>query len=59
MDSRDRAAVLLAGLPKLNNNLRLAVHEPLRQRVVMNYNLEGMEKEEGRIIRDKNLSEVN
>ena len=47
MDSRDRAAVLLAGLPKLNNNLRLAVYEPLRQRVVMNYNLEGMEKEEG------------
>ena len=27
MDSRDRAAVLLAGLPKLNNNLRLAVYE--------------------------------
>lgn len=48
MDSRDRAAILLAGLPKLNHNLRLAIHEPLRQRVIMNYSLEGMDKEEGR-----------
>lgn len=47
MDSRDRAAILLAGLPKLNSNLRLTIHEPLRQRVVMNYSLEGMDKEEG------------
>ena len=48
MDSRDRAIVLLAGLPSLNNTLRLAVHEPLRQRLVMNYDVEGMSKEEGR-----------
>ena len=48
MDSRDRAAVLLAGLPKLNSTLRLAIHEPLYQRLVMNYNLEGLSKEEGR-----------
>lgn len=48
MDSRDRAVLLLAGLPQLNNTLRLAVHEPLRQRLVMNYNLDGMSKEEGR-----------
>ena len=48
MDSRDRAAILLAGLPKLNATLNLGVHEPLRQRIVMNYNLEGMSKEEGR-----------
>lgn len=48
MDSRDRAAVLLAGLPKLNSTLNLGVHEPLRQRIVMNYNLDGMSKEEGR-----------
>lgn len=25
-------------------------HEPLRQRLVMNYNMEGLSKEEGRII---------
>lgn len=48
MDSRDRAAILLAGLPKLNSTLTLQIHEPLRQRIVMNYNLEGLTKEEGR-----------
>ena len=48
MDSRDRAVVLLSGLPQLNNPLRLAAHEPLRQRIVMNYDLDGMSKEEGR-----------
>ena len=36
MDSRDRAVVLLCGLGQLNNTLRLSVHEPLRQRLVMN-----------------------
>ena len=48
MDSKDRAVVLLVGLPQLNSTLRLGVHEPLRQRIVMNYNLEGLSKEEGR-----------
>lgn len=49
MDSRDQAAILLAGLPQLNNTLRLGIHEPLRQRIVMNYNLDGLSKEEGRL----------
>ena len=48
MDSRDRAVILLVGLPQLNHTLQLAIHEPLRQRIVMNYNLEGFSKEEGR-----------
>jgi type II secretory pathway predicted ATPase ExeA len=48
MDSRDRAVILLAGLPHLNNTLRLGIHEPLRQRIVMNYDLGGLSKEEGR-----------
>ena len=48
MDSKDRAVVLLAGLPNLNSTLRLGIHEPLRQRIVMNYNLEGLSKDEGR-----------
>lgn len=48
MDSRDRAAILLAGLPKLNSTLMLQIHEPLRQRIVMNYNLEGLTKDEGK-----------
>ncbi len=48
MDSKDRVIILLAGLPQLNNILRLSNHEPLRQRIVMNYNIEGMSKSEGR-----------
>ena len=46
MDSSDKAVVLLSGLPQLNNTLNLNAHEPLRQRITMNYNLEGMSKEE-------------
>ena len=49
MDSRDRAVILLAGLPQINNTLRLSAHEPLRQRLVMTYNIEGITKEEGRM----------
>ena len=48
MDSKDRAVVLLCGLPQLNSTLRLSIHEPFRQRLVMNYNVEGMTKAEGR-----------
>lgn len=47
MDSKDRAVILLVGLPQLNSTLRLGVHEPLRQRIIMNYNLGGLSKEEG------------
>lgn len=48
MDSRDRAVVLLAGLPSLNRTLMLSAHEPLRQRVTMNYHMEGLTKEESK-----------
>lgn len=48
MNSRDRAAILLAVLPKLNSTLQFQIHEPLRQRIVMNYNLEGISKDEGK-----------
>ena len=48
MDSKDRAVILLCGLPTLNNTLRLVAHEPLRQRITMNYHLEGMSKEESK-----------
>lgn len=48
MDSQDRAVVLLVGLPTLNNTLRLVANEPLRQRISMNYTLEGLSKEEAR-----------
>lgn len=49
MDSKDRAAILLTGLPTLNSTLRLGIHEPLRQRIVMNYELGGLTKDEGRL----------
>ena len=48
MIARDRAVILLVGLPQLNNTLQLSIHEPLRQRIIMNYNVEGYSKEEGR-----------
>ena len=48
MDSRDRAAILLVGLPNLNSTLQLGIHEPLRQRIIMNYSMDGLSKEEGR-----------
>lgn len=48
MDSRDRAAILLAGQPQLNATLSLNAHEAMRQRLVMNYSMEGLSKEEGR-----------
>lgn len=46
MDSRDRAVILLVGLPQLNNTLRLSANEPLRQRITMNFNIESLTKEE-------------
>ena len=46
MDSRDRAIVLLVGLPQLNNNMRLVANEPLRQRITMNYSLDNLNKSE-------------
>ena len=46
MDSRDKAIVLLVGLPQLNNTLRLSANEPLRQRITMNYNIDSLPKEE-------------
>lgn len=58
MDSRDRAVVLLAGLPKINTTLNLGIHEPLRQRVIMNYNLEGITKEEGKTYIHTKLKEA-
>ena len=48
MDSRDRAVILLSGLSSLNRTLMLSAHEPLRQRVTMNYHMEGLTKEESK-----------
>lgn len=48
MDSVNRGMVLLTGLPQLNNTLNLNAHEPLRQRITMNYNLSPLTQEEVR-----------
>lgn len=56
MDSKDRAIVLMAGLPTLNNTLRLVAHEPLRQRITMNYHMEGLNKEESKMYINEKLS---
>lgn len=48
MDSRDLAIILLIGQPRLNITLSQGMHEPLAQRIVMNYNMGGLTKEEGR-----------
>lgn len=46
MDSINRAMILLTGLPQLNSTLSLNSHEPLRQRITMNYNLSPLTQEE-------------
>lgn len=55
MDSRDLAVVLLVGQPRLNITLNQSTHESLRQRIVMNYHMGGISKEEGRIYITKKL----
>lgn len=54
MDSRQRAIIVLAGLPALDRILDMNKNEPLRQRIVMNYKIEKMTEEEGvEYIREK------
>ena len=46
MDSINHAIVILSGQPTLNNTLSKQVHEPLKQRIVINYNFSGITKQE-------------
>ena len=48
MDSKDYASFLLVGQPILNSILSKQVHEALRQRIITNYNLQGIDKTEGK-----------
>lgn len=41
MDSYDKFVLLLVGLPVIISTLNNACHEPLRQRIIMHYDLEG------------------
>lgn len=61
MDSKDRAVMILVGLPSLNNTLRLVANEPLRQRIVMNYSLDNLSKKEAKdyILAKLNGANVN
>ncbi len=58
MDSRDLAVVLLVGQPRLNVTLNQSAHESLRQRIVMNYHMGGITKEEGRAYIAKKLEDA-
>lgn len=55
MDLRDLAIILLVGQPRLNITLNQSTHESLRQRIVMNYHMGGISKEEGRAYISKKL----
>ncbi len=46
MDSKNYAIFILSGQPVLNITLSKNVHEALKQRIVINYNYEGISKEE-------------
>lgn len=46
MDSKNYAVLALFGQPTLNNTLSMQIHEALRQRVVINYNMQGLTAEE-------------
>ena len=48
MDSQNKAVILLCGLPLLSQTLNLNAHEPLRQRITMNYNVSPLTQEEAR-----------
>jgi len=46
MDSKNYAILILSGQPLLNNILSKQIHEALKQRIVINYNYQGISKEE-------------
>lgn len=46
MDSRNYAVLVLSGQPTLNQTLTMQIHEALRQRIVINYNMQGLTPEE-------------
>lgn len=48
LDSKDYAAVILAGQPVLNDILAKHIHEALRQRIVIHYQFEGMSAREAK-----------
>ena len=46
MDSKDKSVIVLVGLNSLNNLMNLVANEPLKQRIIANYNIDNYDKEE-------------
>lgn len=46
MDSKNYAVLALTGQPTLNNTLSMQIHEALRQRIVINYQMQGLTAQE-------------
>ena len=46
MDSKDCFSLVLIGQPMLNNILEKQIHEALKQRIIINYNFEGISEDE-------------
>ena len=59
MDSLNRALILLSGLPVINSTLSLNAHEPLKQRIVMNYEMEPLSQEESKDYLLEKLKKAN
>lgn len=46
MDSKNKCTLILAGLPHLGTTLTRSAYEPLRQRIIKNYQIVGINKED-------------
>lgn len=46
MDSQNKAVLVLCGLPDINKRLNIRLLEPVRQRIVTNFKMDGLSKEE-------------
>ena len=46
MDSKNRLCLILIGQAELRRRLAMGVHEPLWQRIVVNYHLSGLQQDE-------------
>jgi general secretion pathway protein A len=61
MDSQNYAILILTGQPQLNSILSKRIHEPLRQRITINYQFSGINSEDTRnyIIKQLNVANVS
>ena len=57
-DSKNYCTLILLGLPQLTNILERNIYEPLRQRIIINYQFEGMNKDEAILYIDSALQKA-